>query len=530
MSSGDDIPDLPDAPPPGIEDVRDALDDAVEWGGAAENVTSLDAARAAKKATKRKPKAASEGDVSPRDKLAEENARKVSELNEKYSVVLVGDKCVILKEGEDEHGRHRVNFMSVGAFGQWLANKTAFTGSDVVPLADFWMASKERRQYEGVVFKPDGAPERYYNLWRGFAVEPAARLPDLKDHTKHFQTLYDHVRVNIAQEDEGLARWVWAWCAHIIQRPTERIGISLVLRGRQGTGKSTLGEVLGHLLNPHYSQVDDPRYLTGNFNSHMASCLLLQAEEAFWAGDKKIEGMLKGLITSSTHYIERKAYEPVKVDNYIRLMFTSNNDWVVPAGLEERRFATLDVGDSAIQNADYFETLWGELNAGGFEHLMRFLMDFDLGSVNLRQIPKTKALLDQKRYSAEGPLQWWWERLEAGQTRRHSDGWETLVPADDLISDYLHWSEKMRWSVKSAAAVGRMLASVLPKAPPGGKAPFRKERQRRPPQDADFGKGTHHNVYIIPSLEECRAALEDAVGQPIEWPAIGQPIGVDDYA
>lgn len=518
-------------PPPGLEDVRDALDAAEEWAApaaaAAEaKVTNIAEARAAKEKKARKSKGGDGADVSGKEKLAAENAIKVSKLNEQYAVVLVGDKCVILKEGQDEHGRHRVNFMAVGAFGQWLANETVFTGTDVVPLSDFWMSSKDRRQYEGVVFKPDGAPDRYYNLWRGFAVEPAARLPDPKDHIKHFQTLYDHVRVNIAQEDEGLARWVWAWCAHIIQRPTERIGISLVLRGRQGTGKSTLGEVMGHLLNPHYSQVDDPRYLTGNFNSHMASCLLLQAEEAFWAGDKKIEGMLKGLITSSTHYIERKGYEPVKVDNYIRLMFTSNNDWVVPAGLEERRFATLDVGDSAIQNAEYFETLWRELNEGGFQHLMRYLLDFDLGCVNLRKIPKTKALLDQKRSSAESPLQWWWERLEAGQTRRASDGWETLVPADDLISDYIQWCERMRWGAKPAPAVGRMLASVLPKAPPGGKAPFRKERQRRPQLDGDFGKGTHHNVYIIPPLDQCRAALEEAIGQPIEWPQVVE----DGYA
>ncbi len=47
-----------------------------------------------------------------------------------------------------------------------------------------------------------------------------------------------------------------------------------------GTGKSTIGEVMGSLIASHYFLVDDPRYLVGQFNAHMASCLLLQADEA----------------------------------------------------------------------------------------------------------------------------------------------------------------------------------------------------------------------------------------------------------
>jgi hypothetical protein len=34
------------------------------------------------------------------------------------------------------------------------------------------------------------------------------------------------------------------------------------------------------------------------------------------------------------------------VQNYVRLLVTGNNNWLVPAGLEERRFAVLDVSDA----------------------------------------------------------------------------------------------------------------------------------------------------------------------------------------
>ena len=79
----------------------------------------------------------------------------------------------------------------------------------------------------------------------------------------------------------------------------------------------------------------------------------------------------------------------------MRLLVTGNHDWLVPAGLEERRFAVLDVGEACMQDHDYFGAIIEEMNNGGREALSDYLLKFDL-RINLRKIPKTKALLDQK--------------------------------------------------------------------------------------------------------------------------------------
>jgi hypothetical protein len=63
-----------------------------------------------------------------------------------------------------------------------------------------------------------------------------------------------------------------------------------------------------------------PRYITGRFNSHLADCLLLHADEAFWAGDHAAEGKLKDLVTGHDHFIEYKGKEPVRVQNFVRLL------------------------------------------------------------------------------------------------------------------------------------------------------------------------------------------------------------------
>ncbi|MBJ7543302.1 hypothetical protein [Rhodomicrobium udaipurense] len=40
-------------------------------------------------------------------------------------------------------------------------------------------------------------------------------------------------------------------------------------------GKSIVAEAFGKLVSPHYFLVDHPRYVTGQFNAHMAGCLFL---------------------------------------------------------------------------------------------------------------------------------------------------------------------------------------------------------------------------------------------------------------
>ena len=135
-----------------------------------------------------------------------------------------------------------------------------------------------------------------------------------------------------------------------------------MLRGKQGVGKTKIGEIMESLLGVHYKLVADPRFVTGQFNSHMISLLLLHADEGFWAGDKKAEGKLKDLVTGKKHPIEFKREEAFWVNNYVRLLVTGNQDWQVPAGFDERRFAVLDVGDAHKQDHAYFAAIDAEMD------------------------------------------------------------------------------------------------------------------------------------------------------------------------
>jgi hypothetical protein len=125
-----------------------------------------------------------------------------------------------------------------------------------------------------------------------------------------YDVFKDHLFNNVCNGDQALFDFVFCWFASLFQKPREKTGTALVLRGKMGTGKSKLGEVFGSLISSHYVQIDEGRYVTGQFNSHMANCLLLQADEAVWAGDKSAEGRLKGLVTSEYQMIEAKGVAP----------------------------------------------------------------------------------------------------------------------------------------------------------------------------------------------------------------------------
>ena len=141
----------------------------------------------------------------------------------------------------------------------------------------------------------------------------------------------------------------------MVQHPRKRLGVSLVLRSdEQGTGKGLFAKIFGHLFGKHYLHVTNPRHLTGNFNAHLIDCLLLFADEAFWAGDKSAEGALKTLITEELRAVEIKGKDVFQARNFTRLLIASNKSWVVPSELHDRRFVILDVNPQRKRDTDYF--------------------------------------------------------------------------------------------------------------------------------------------------------------------------------
>ncbi|PNG27019.1 primase-helicase family protein [Methylocella silvestris] len=457
----------------------------------------------------------------------------VGGMNSEWALVLMGSRAVIMREMPHAPVEDRTRVVSIDAFRAYLSNQTCvIKGRERQPdgswktvtrhlkLAPLWLNSRRRRTYDGIEFFPDkddaAGTRGYFNLWRGYSVTPDPSPAE--GRRLKYRTFYDHLATNICDGNPELFRWVWNWFAHILQRPRERIGTAIAMRGKMGTGKTKIGEIMGSLFASHYFLVDDPRYVTGQFNAHMASCLLLQVDEGFWAGDKAAEGRLKGLVTAPKQMIEAKGVDPIRLDNYVRLLFSSNEGWVVPAGMDERRFCVIDVAAHVAQNGQYFAEMDAEMDAGGREALLADLLATDLDAPDapsLRVIPKTEALLEQKLRSLDTVSAWWFERLCDGAPTRRGSAWRRQVPVDVLFDDYVHHAEKIGVRRKSEkTSLGMLLRKLVPGL-----------GNRKASETIDLGDGTSGvrrvPCWLFPPLADCRTAFVDAVKQPIDWSLYG---------
>ena len=414
----------------------------------------------------------------------------LAELNARHFAVTVnGHFYVVAEEFDVVNGRHALSYSKSNDFELRYANRPKINSKTI---ARHWLESPERREYAGIVFSPGAdPPPQYYNLWRGFAVVPANG-----DCSLYLR----HILDNVCRGDHAVFGYVIGWMADAVQNPTRRPGTALVLRGKQGTGKGTMMKWFGALFGQHYLHVNSAAQILGQFNAILRDALVVFADEAFWAGDKSHEGAFKRLITEDTLVIEAKFQPAAVTPNYVRLVVASNHEWVVPAGLEERRVVVLDVSEARMQDHAYFAAIEQQMTAGGLAALLKHLQGLDVGAVDLRTLPVTAALIDQKLHSLEDVLAWWASRLwEPTYWLRNESNPEGFVTNEQLYTNYECWTEgHARRRKLTPIQFGMQIAKVLPQ--------LKKDHR-------GAGRGR-----LVPPLAEARADFERMLGGRVSWP------------
>ena len=429
--------------------------------------------------------------------------RAIEELNRHYAHVLRGGNSILYTpdSGEPE-------FMELARWREHLGNQFIIIDGKERRAPEAWLRHPGRRSYFTIVFDPRSAPyadvssrhgpsgARDFNLWPGIATTASPEGSCLR--------FLEHVRNRVCAGNEDHFRWLLHWLAHIVQRHHELAGTAVALRGRQGAGKSLVGEVFGCILGDRlYTKISRPGELTGRFNQHLQGRLLVQVEEGFWAGDKEAEGALKHMITSPVISIERKFADRVDLPNYARFLFTSNSRWVVPAGLSERRFAVFNVDGQSAADFEYFAAIRREMfDEGGCARLYYFLVnevvvDWD----NIRRPPRTEALLDQQLESLAPFDRWLLDILVEGELPGASSA-DGLVMKDNLFQSLQ--------TTLSATGRGKHATKTLL---------TRYLRERLPDMVSDFRPAgeTRIRYYRFGALKECRRKFAEQLGVTPEW-------------
>ena len=303
---------------------------------------------------------------------------------------------------------------------------------------------------------------------------------------------WQHVRDVICAEDDELYGYVRKWMAHAIQRTAILPETALVLRGNQGTGKNTFVGWFGRLFNSaHYAELASMNSLVGRFTGHLANKIIIFANEATWGGDKQSEGVLKALITDKIRFIEHKGKDGFFVDNFARVIIASNNDWVVPMGMDDRRFVSCNVSKGRVGDGEYFKAIHDQMDNGGLEALMYDLLQEELSDWNPRQRPRSaiRHALDQKLMSMS-PLekfifQWVVDKEVSKYQRDEERIGLYRVPHNRLYEEYTASCDQMKIQHRldtktfSLKVWGKLI-----------------------PYEYEFRNNSGKTIYLVPSAED----------------------------
>jgi hypothetical protein len=345
-----------------------------------------------------------------------------------------------------------------------------------------------RRTHEGVTFEPgqqDCSPA--LNLWSGFAHNP-------KEGSVEPFLLF--LREVICDRDEERYAYLVAWLAQLVQQPGKKPGTALVLRGSQGTGKTTFANMVRRLFGDHAIVLASTSMLVRNFNSHLFAKSLLILEEA--AIEKKQANAIKDIITSDQMLYEPKGVDPFVGTNCLHLIICTNERKAFHSQHDERRYALFDVSETRKEDLRYFSELSAWYEHGGAAAILHYLRHYDWTSVDLRVVPRTRGLLEQKIESLDLMDRALYSMLEAGETGT-SAPWGSPQPRTFFV-DAVNEHQRRFEDKVTAEQVGRRL-----------KDRFAELRQVRD------SVGTRGRSWVLPPLCQARADFERYLGHPVEW-------------
>ncbi len=410
-----------------------------------------------------------------------------------HSVILDGTKVFVAYDGTDpEIGQACLKMVPTDEFVKLYAHEKVSVNGKPLSIAKVFLDDPNRLQYPGgVALLPDEpVPPGVKNLWTGFAYQPAPGPVSASD----VQPMLDFLHHVIADGNMACTRYLLGWQARGYQYPGKQAEVAVVAQGEQGVGKGTLGRYFLEPFGRHGMHIAQSRQLSGNFNGHLRQCCALFADEAFFAGDRAGLPSLKALITEPVLTLEQKFRDAAPARNRLKIIMATNETHAIIAGTAERRFFVLTVSSRFRQNHAYFDALNRWWESGGKEKWLAYLLAMDISKFNIRRVPNTKALEEQKLASLPPVGRWLHDRLTTGGMP--GEAWSAFAPCETVVANFGEWvrANGQRHVEVSARSVGSDLRTYIDI-----------ERKREPATPRRWG-------WTFPPLADARRQFSAKVG------------------
>ena len=382
----------------------------------------------------------------------------VIEFNKSHAIIHTNQTYILTEKYDPQQKRNSFSLESVHSFHIWYKPKKDLSGKQA--LSKLWIEHPQRREYRGIVFDPakKGHYENYYNLFQGFPIKPKEGQCDL------FWTL---LKEGLCSDNQIKYSYIRKWLAHMIQRPWELPETAIAFRGQQGIGKGSIVQYLARIVARHYLELVQMEQLVGRFNGHLKDAILVYANEAVWGGNKSAAGALKAMITDTHQAVELKGKDIITIQNFKRLILSSNEDWIVPRDIDDRRFVVIDCSTKFKEDYKFFKEFHAQMSNGGLESLMYDLVNEDIIDWHPRKIPLLVDGFDLKVRGMNTPHQWLYYALRDSRIiiDDHNTTWilrkSFEVSKHRIYNDYKLYCEEKKEKSEHDGLFWRRIREVL---------------------------------------------------------------------
>lgn len=160
------------------------------------------------------------------------------------------------------------------------------------------------------------------------------KIPEIKNIATLFRHIFDNGK-NVLGDD--FLQIAWDWIVIMYLHPKERLPAIGLVSKEEGTGKSTLLNVIAKFFGYNATKIDSSR-IAAKFNALMGGKVLVYCEET--KDDRgQMENILKDLITGFEAIIEKKFGDAEVVPTFCKFLFASNHpDTFMKIGSKSTRF------------------------------------------------------------------------------------------------------------------------------------------------------------------------------------------------
>ncbi|MBF0230786.1 MAG: hypothetical protein HQK63_14555 [Desulfamplus sp.] len=443
----------------------------------------------------------------------EDIKRIIEQFNKNHAAITIGGHFQILNEEIDPIYKWKTFTLSqVKNFHERYSNEIMTDPKNpekIMKASRYWADSKDRREYKGLIFDPSNNDPDYYNIFQGFGVVPKqGDWSKMKYHLKHI----------VCRGNEEEFNWLFAWYANLFQHPGVKHRTCICFRGKQGAGKNIFIDAIGKCFGKHYKALTKEEELTGRFNEHFTDCLFLFANEVIGMFTPKQLSVLKGLITDDMMAIEAKYRATVMLKNLLNINLAGNENFIIPAALDERRFQIFELSDEGLEKGEsYFEDLGNEISNGGIEAMMFDMLNTEVSHINVNKLIRNQSLLNAKIDNFNSLESYWFNRLIEGEVFYSTefkfegdwDNGDILVVSIEHHKDYLNYCAEN--SIKELIKENKFGSFFI-------KIGFKKPVQHRNVNFIKYGyktKDGRASIRTLPNLQMCREKFAEYIKTPM---------------